>query len=73
MPAYRPIREEQSFFALIIFPFLIGASVGLLLSGVLIFLGVNLSLGCDTWQQEFWTEYNSCWYPFMPEWNPPRG
>ena len=27
------------------------------------FILINLILGCDTWDQELWTEYNSCILP----------
>ena len=36
------------------------------------FLMINMILGCETWQQEYWTVHNSCWYPLMEEWTPPR-
>ncbi len=34
-----------------------------LLMPIFTFILINLILGCDTWDQELWTEYNSCILP----------
>ena len=58
-----------NFFIKVVGPLLLGCFI----MGMILFTIVNLILGCDTWQQELWTAQNSCWYPLMPEWNPPGG
>ena len=72
MPAYRPISPKRSVFHDIVVPMLGGAFIGLVLTGSLIFITVNLALRCETWQRELWTAHQSCWYPFMEEWTPPK-
>ena len=34
-----------------------------LLSLFICFIIINLILGCETWNQELWTQYNSCITP----------
>ncbi len=42
------------------------AAIGTVLIGFLMaFILVNMVLGCETWDQELWTEYNSCITPTM--------
>ena len=42
------------------------AAIGTVLIGFLMaFILVNMVLGCETWDQELWTEYNSCITPAM--------
>jgi hypothetical protein len=28
-----------------------------------VFVGINFLLGCESWDQSYWTEYNSCITP----------
>lgn len=30
----------------------------------IVWLGINLILGCETWDREMWTEQNSCYVPW---------
>ena len=40
------------------------ATVGIIFIGLLFgFVGINFLLGCETWDQSYWTEYNSCITP----------
>jgi len=33
----------------------------------IVWLGINLILGCETWDKEMWTEQNSCYAPWDKE------
>ena len=40
------------------------ATVGIIFIGLMFgFVGINFLLGCETWDQSYWTEYNSCVTP----------
>jgi hypothetical protein len=40
------------------------ATVGIIFIGLMFgFVGINFLLGCETWDQSYWTEYNSCITP----------
>jgi hypothetical protein len=40
------------------------ATVGIIFIGLVFgFVGINFLLGCETWDQSYWTEYNSCITP----------
>ena len=40
------------------------ATVGIIFIGFMFgFVGINFLLGCETWDQSYWTEYNSCITP----------
>ena len=40
------------------------ATVGIIFIGLVFgFVGINFLLGCETWDQSYWTEYNSCVTP----------
>jgi len=40
------------------------ATVGIIFIGLVFgFIGINFLLGCETWDQSYWTEYNSCITP----------
>ena len=40
------------------------ATVGIIFIGLMFgFVGINFLLGCETWDQSYWTEYNSCIIP----------
>jgi len=34
--------------------------MSLVFAWFIVFIGINLILGCETWDQELWTETNSC-------------
>jgi high-affinity Fe2+/Pb2+ permease len=38
----------------------LGALVSLVIAWFIVFIGINMILGCETWDQELWTETNSC-------------
>ena len=40
------------------------ATVGIIFIGLVFgFVGINFLIGCETWDQSYWTEYNSCITP----------
>ena len=40
------------------------ATFGIIFTGLMFgFIGINFLLGCETWDQSYWTEYNSCITP----------
>ena len=40
------------------------ATVGIIFIGLMFgFVGINFLIGCETWDQSYWTEYNSCITP----------
>jgi hypothetical protein len=43
---------------------IIAATIGMTLFGFLMaFVLINFMLGCETWDETYWTEYNSCITP----------
>ena len=45
---------------------LAGAFMALAFTGFFIaFIFINLLLGCESWDESYWTEYNSCLTPTM--------
>jgi hypothetical protein len=42
---------------------------------MMLFTILNFMLGCESWDQSYWTEYNSCIYPseFLGMFLPPYG
>ena len=34
--------------------------VSLVIAWFIVFIGINMILGCETWDQELWTETKSC-------------
>ena len=44
----------------------------LIVSLSLVFVIINLFLGCETWDRELWTAYNSCIMPMEMLWNAQR-
>ena len=57
-----------------LFEFTIGGFAILTVSMVISFTVINLFLGCETWEKELWTQYNSCIMPkeFLSLFNPFR-
>ena len=37
----------------------LGGLVSLVIAWFIVFIGINMILGCETWDQELWTETNS--------------
>ena len=36
-----------------------------LIGFIIVFLGINLLLGCETWDSSLWTDRNSCLMPLQ--------
>ena len=37
--------------------------IAFLIGFIIVFLGINLLLGCETWDSSLWTDRNSCLMP----------
>ena len=55
--------------------FLLGGTVMVGFALMMLFAILNFMLGCESWDQAYWTEYNSCIYPseFLGMFLPPYG
>lgn len=55
--------------------FLLGGTVMVGFALMLLFVMINFMLGCESWDQTYWTEMNSCIYPseFLGMFLPPYG
>lgn len=43
--------------------FLGATAMILTVTWLLLFVAINFMLGCESWDEQYWTEYNSCIYP----------
>ena len=41
-----------------------GLILAITIAYIIAFLGINLLLGCETWDSSLWTDRNSCLMPF---------
>lgn len=55
--------------------FLVGGTITISFCLLIMFALLNFMLGCESWDQSYWTEYNSCVYPseFLGMFLPPYG
>ena len=55
--------------------FIVGGTILFGFTLMMLFTLLNFMLGCESWDQSYWTEYNSCIYPseFLGMFLPPYG
>ena len=55
--------------------FIVGGTITLGFVLIMLFTILNFLLGCESWDQTYWTDYNQCIYPleFLGMFLPPYG